>query len=89
MRRGIKCPHKYLKVLEIYGYAGRTCEFEFVMYFIRNAVALEKILIDPRDQIVKRTPFASANLKIERTARRLAKSQLEAKVPPSIQLVIL
>ncbi|KAK4579390.1 hypothetical protein RGQ29_029169 [Quercus rubra] len=89
MRRGIKCPHKYLKVLEIYGYAGRTCEFEFVMYFIRNAVALEKILIDPRDQIVKRTPLASANLKIERTARRLAKSQLEAKVPPSIQLVIL
>uniref|UniRef100_A0A7N2MF80 FBD domain-containing protein n=1 Tax=Quercus lobata TaxID=97700 RepID=A0A7N2MF80_QUELO len=89
MRGGIKCPHKYLKVLEIYGYAGRTCEFEFVMYFIRNAVALEKILIDPRDQIVKRTPFASANLKIERTARRLAKSQLEARVPPSIQLVIL
>ncbi|KAL4626243.1 hypothetical protein ACB092_05G082100 [Castanea dentata] len=89
MRRGIKCRHKYLKVLEIYGYAGRMCEFEFVMHFIRNAVALEKILIDPRDQIVKRTPFASANLKIEQTARRLAESQLEAMVPPSIQLVIL
>ncbi|KAF3960498.1 hypothetical protein CMV_014801 [Castanea mollissima] len=89
MRRGIKCRHEYLKVLEIYGYAGRVCEFEFVMYFIRNAVALEKILIDPRDQIVKRTPFASANLKFEQTARCLAKSQLEAKVPPSIQLVIL
>lgn len=74
MRRGIKCPREYLKVLEIYDYARRTCEFEFVMYFIRNVVALQKILIDPRDQIVKRTPFASANLKIEQTARRLAES---------------
>uniref|UniRef100_A0A2N9ISV6 FBD domain-containing protein n=1 Tax=Fagus sylvatica TaxID=28930 RepID=A0A2N9ISV6_FAGSY len=85
----IKCPHQYLKVVEFLGYCGRICDVEFVLYFIKNAVALEKILIDPYDQIVKNSAFQTANINQEQIARSRAKCQLEDKVPPSIELVIL
>ena len=84
-----ECQHKYLKVVKIAGYSGRICEFEFVTYLIKNAVALEKILIDPRHQIVNGTPLASAEFKKEQTSRLHAKRQLEAEVPLTIELVIL
>jgi hypothetical protein len=87
MRR--ECLHKYLKVVEIAGYSGRICELEFVTYLIKNAVALEKILIDPRDQFIERSPLLSAEFKKEGTLRLQAKRQLKAEVPPSIELVIL
>ncbi|GMY08138.1 F-box/FBD/LRR-repeat protein At1g16930-like isoform X2 [Fagus crenata] len=56
---------------------------------LKNAVALEKILIDPYDQIVKNSAFQTANINQEQIARSRAKCQLEDKVPPSIELVIL
>lgn len=40
-------PHHNLKVVEIVGYRGRINAVEHVMYLIDNAIALEKIVIDP------------------------------------------
>ncbi|XP_021817736.1 putative F-box/LRR-repeat protein At4g15060 [Prunus avium] len=42
-----KCPHHYLKEVEISGYRGYECYVEHVMYLKMNVVALEKIIINP------------------------------------------
>lgn len=90
MKHASKCPHKYLKLAEIVGYYGRTSDDEFFMYLIKNAVALKKIVIDPRHQIVERNPVRTEKIKEEEAAARMsAKKQLEAKKPPGVQLVIL
>ncbi|KAL3523991.1 hypothetical protein ACH5RR_016825 [Cinchona calisaya] len=90
IRRAAKCPHQYLKLVEIVGYYGRTSDDELAMYFIENAVALQKIVIDPRHQILERTPIRNDQIKQEEaTARNTAKKQLEARRPPGVELVIL
>ncbi|PWA53122.1 FBD domain, Leucine-rich repeat domain, L domain-like protein [Artemisia annua] len=50
IKRAAKHPHKHLEVVEILGYYGRTSDVELVVYFIYNANALHKIIIDPRYQ---------------------------------------
>jgi hypothetical protein len=47
VRKAVNCPHYYLKVVEIGGYYGGSSAFELAMYFIENAMILEKIIIDP------------------------------------------
>lgn len=90
IRRAAKCPHQHLKLVEIVGYYGRTSDDEIAMYFIENAVALQKIVIDPRHQILERTPTRNDKIKWEEAAaRNAAKKQLEAKRPPGVELVIL
>lgn len=90
IRHAAKCPHQCLKLVEIVGYYGRTSDDEFVMYLIKNAVALQKIVIDPRHQILERNPIRTEQIKKEEAAARMsAKKQLEAKMPPGVQLVIL
>ncbi|KAG8380809.1 hypothetical protein BUALT_Bualt06G0055100 [Buddleja alternifolia] len=89
IRGSSKCAHEFLKLVEIFGYYGRTSEAELVMYFIENAVALEKIIIDPRNQILERSPVGIDQIKKEEAARRRAKKQLEPKNRPEVQLIIL
>lgn len=90
MRYAAKCPHRCLKLVEIVGYYGRTCDDEFAMYFIENAVSLKKMVIDPRHQILERSPTRNEQIKKEEAAaRRTAKKQLEGKKPPGVQLLIL
>ncbi|BBH06775.1 hypothetical protein Prudu_018511 [Prunus dulcis] len=47
IKTAAKCPHPYLRVVEIVGYRGRACAAKHVMYLMKNAVSLEKIVIDP------------------------------------------
>lgn len=89
LRQAAKCAHEYLKLVEIVGYYGRTSDAELAMYFIENAVALQKIVIDPRNQILERSPAGIAQIKKEESARRRARKQLESKKPPGVQLIIL
>ncbi|KAB2609631.1 F-box/LRR-repeat protein [Pyrus ussuriensis x Pyrus communis] len=42
-----KQPHHCLKVVEIAGYRGHKCCVKHVRYLVKNAVALEKIVINP------------------------------------------
>lgn len=90
LKHASNCPHKYLKLVEIVGYYGRSSDDEFVMYLIKNAVALKRIVIDPRHQILERNPVRTEKIKKEEAAARMsAKKQLEAKKPPGVQLLIL
>ncbi|XP_011076712.1 F-box/FBD/LRR-repeat protein At5g53840 isoform X2 [Sesamum indicum] len=89
VRQAAKCAHEFLKLVEIVGDYGRTSDIELAMYFIENAIALQKIVIDPRNQILERSPVGTDQIKKEESARRRAKQQLEAKKPPGVQLIIL
>ncbi|KAL3653484.1 hypothetical protein CASFOL_003165 [Castilleja foliolosa] len=89
IRKVDKCAHKFLKLVEIVGYYGRTSDAELVMYFIENAVSLQKIVIDPRNQILERSPARIEQIKKEESARKRAMQQLVPETPPGVQLVIL
>ncbi|KAL3834830.1 hypothetical protein ACJIZ3_009566 [Penstemon smallii] len=89
IREAAKYTHRFLKLVEIVGYYGRTSDAEIAMYFFENAVALEKIIIDPRYQVMVRPPVGVDQTMKEENARRRAKQQLEAIKPPGVQLVIL
>ncbi|OMO73459.1 hypothetical protein COLO4_27089 [Corchorus olitorius] len=94
----IECPHQHLKVVEFAGYYGRVSDVEFAMYFIQNAVALERMIIIPKSAfvwlpvtnttIVQKKIVQKKKIKREAKARRRAKEQLEGNVPPTIDLVI-
>ncbi|CAA0836605.1 Unknown protein [Striga hermonthica] len=89
IRKAAKCAHKFLKLVEIVGYYGRTSEAELVFYFIENALSLQKITIDPRNQILGRFPGGPDQIKKEESARKRARKQIEPKKPPGVQLIIL
>ncbi|PRQ55972.1 putative FBD domain-containing protein [Rosa chinensis] len=87
-----KSPHYYLKVVEIAGYRGQTSDYEYVKYFIENAVELEKLIINP----VKWTPYIAdrnripnsiSEVKMEDEARAHARQHRREKVPSNIEFV--
>ncbi|KAL1535535.1 putative FBD-associated F-box protein [Salvia divinorum] len=88
-RRAPKCAHEHLKLVEIGGYYGRTSDAEIAIYFIENAVALQKIVIDPRNQVLNRSPLGVAQIERQESARRHAREHLGSKIPPQLKLVIL
>ncbi|BBH03239.1 Protein with RNI-like/FBD-like domains [Prunus dulcis] len=47
LKKAAKCPHHYIKVVEVFGYCGRTNAVEHVMFLMENVVALEKLVIVP------------------------------------------
>ncbi|XP_071689880.1 F-box/FBD/LRR-repeat protein At5g53840-like [Rutidosis leptorrhynchoides] len=89
IRHAAKHPHQHLEMVEIVGYFGRTSDLELVVYFIENAIALKKLVIDPRYQVLERTPIGNDQLKNEKAARSCAKKQLEPRRPKGVDLVIL
>ncbi|TKY58811.1 F-box/FBD/LRR-repeat protein [Spatholobus suberectus] len=46
-----KIPHNHLKEVVITGIRGHSSEIEIAIYLLRNAIALEKMTIDPRPKI--------------------------------------
>ncbi|XP_042030843.1 uncharacterized protein LOC121777602 [Salvia splendens] len=89
MRRAPKCAHENLKLVEIGGYYGRTSDAEVAIYFVENTVALQKIVIDPRNQVQNRFPLGDAQIKHHESARKHAREHLKSKIPPQLELVIL
>lgn len=89
VRQVAKHSHKHLQLLEIVGYYGRTSDVELAVYFIENAVSLQKIIIDPRYQVLERTPIDNDQVKKEKAARCCAKKQIEPRTPQGVELVIL
>lgn len=89
-RKVMKMPHEHLKVVEFGGYYGRRCDFELVMYFFENAVCLEKMVINPRnqDEDLKRDLYDIFKEETD-AARSLAHQQLKGKEPSGVELTIL
>ncbi|KAF3455186.1 hypothetical protein FNV43_RR05634 [Rhamnella rubrinervis] len=79
-----KCLHDNLKELEVFGYGGRPNEDELIVYFVENAVSLEKIIVNPF--LFDKVPYTSTKpVKAEQTiARRHAIQHLQKKVPSTI-----
>lgn len=80
-------PHEHLKMFEMEGNYGRISDLELVVYVIDNAVALKKIVIDPRFQLPNSISNKKKLLKTEKSARSSAKLQVES--PQGVELVIL
>ncbi|OMO82692.1 hypothetical protein COLO4_22884 [Corchorus olitorius] len=78
----IECPHQHLKVVELAGYYGRVSDVDFAMYLIKNAVALERMIIIPKATKVSLPAINTKTARMEKIkreekARRLAKEQLK------------
>ena len=79
-----------IKVVEILGYSGSNRDVEFVIYIIKNAVSLEKLVIDPR--IYRRYPLASIfadDIVMEKKGRAHAMEKLKEKVPENVEFICL
>ncbi|XP_024969196.1 F-box/FBD/LRR-repeat protein At4g26340-like [Cynara cardunculus var. scolymus] len=74
-------PHEHLKRFEFVGYYGRISDLELVMYVVYNAVALQKILLDPRGSTRSGTTTTEASVKAVEVARSFASRQLEKSMP--------
>ncbi|XP_016647908.1 PREDICTED: uncharacterized protein LOC107880546 [Prunus mume] len=86
-----KCPHPYLRVVEIVGYRGRRLAVTQVMHLIKSAVALEKIVIDPvrRWLYPKGMERVLAEVEKEVKARDHAMQHIKHKVPSTIEFACL
>lgn len=74
--------------MELVGFEGKIIDMEFAMYLIDNAVALEKIIIDPRGPQMIGSEREYDNMKKIEAARKRAK-KLETKLSLGSKLVIL
>lgn len=82
--RTVRSTHQYLKEVEVHGYYGGASDLELVEYFVDNAVALEKLLVNPCDETIFRKYGKEA-----KKARERAKLQLVEKIPSRIHLTVL
>ncbi|KAK9278637.1 hypothetical protein L1049_028210 [Liquidambar formosana] len=86
-----KCPHRCLKVVELVGFVGCRNDIELALYVLKNAVSLEKIIIDPRSVYATGMQWDCGDPRdpeVKLAARARAK-QLETRLPPGVELVIL
>ncbi|KAK9928666.1 hypothetical protein M0R45_025790 [Rubus argutus] len=87
-----KSPHHHLKVVEIVGYRGRKGDVQRVMYLVKNALALEKIVIDPVPRWCvwpSEKDRGAEEVEKEKKAREHAVQHLKGKVPSTIEFVCL
>lgn len=78
-----KCLHKCLQVVEFIG----NIDFELGMYFIQNAIALEKIIVDCRPPFLPPTVVFIENERSNELRKRALK--LKGEVPDGVEFVML
>ncbi|OMO72410.1 F-box/LRR-repeat protein, partial [Corchorus capsularis] len=78
--------HQHLKEVEIIGYGGGLYDTKLVIYLLESAVALDKIVINPRSPAVLAWPFMFKDGKKERRARKVA-LQLKKERPIRAEFV--
>jgi len=83
LKRVVGLPHQFLKVVEFNNYYGRPCDLELVNYFIDNAIALEKLVVNPCEK-----EYITDGVKKVKEPRERALQQLMGKLPSRIELVI-
>ncbi|CDP01034.1 unnamed protein product [Coffea canephora] len=86
--KGAKCALIFLEAIELRGYCGRTSDVELLMYFVENAAALEKIVIDPRSQLADHLKY-NLHGHVRKAAITSALEEVKQLVPKHVELVIL
>ncbi|XP_021800228.1 F-box/FBD/LRR-repeat protein At5g22700-like [Prunus avium] len=91
IEKAAKCAHYYLKEVEISGYRGHKCCVKHVMYLKKNALALEKIVINLVRFWCAPTGYECNVLAVneEENARDHATQYLKQKMPSTIEYVCL
>ncbi|PRQ52910.1 putative F-box domain, FBD domain, leucine-rich repeat domain, L domain-containing protein [Rosa chinensis] len=84
-----KFPRHYLKVVEIVGYRGSHCHVQHALYFVKKAVVLEKIVIDPVRRWGAWLDRDFKEVEEENDARYHANRHLRRKVPSTVEFVCL
>ncbi|CAI9116941.1 OLC1v1018237C1 [Oldenlandia corymbosa var. corymbosa] len=87
-KRAVNFPLEQVKEVELRGYYGRTAaEVELVEYLLENAIALQRIVVNPHHQPFCRGVVAARDKPEEQgNARKFAKDQLEKLVPSHVEL---
>ena len=75
--------HWSLKDVEVFCFVGGTTDQELVMYLLRYAINLEKIVNDPYIPSTR-----SLKESKETEAARKCAHQLEEKLPPRVKLIV-
>ncbi|OMO53521.1 hypothetical protein CCACVL1_28590 [Corchorus capsularis] len=66
-------PHHSLKLVQVTGFVGQTIDIEFCRYLIKNAIMLDKIIINPRYLLRKGTEDEDSYAEKVKAARERAK----------------
>ncbi|GLT45365.1 hypothetical protein SLA2020_192000 [Shorea laevis] len=86
------CPSDYLKEVLITGMHGYMSEIEIAVFLLNNAMALEKIVIDPCSRYYNKCGKWEASAACARwigTRRQRVSNHLRVEVRPQVQLLIL
>ncbi|XP_050383071.1 F-box/FBD/LRR-repeat protein At4g26340-like [Argentina anserina] len=84
-----KCPHHELRVIEVVGYRARRFAAKHVMLLLKNAVALEKLVIDPVRHWSRGLSMVKEDEDEEMRARTHALKHLKKFVPTTVNFVCL
>ncbi|ONH92160.1 hypothetical protein PRUPE_8G159200 [Prunus persica] len=87
IKKAAKCPHHYLKVVEIVGYRVRAFAVDHILFLIKSATALEKIVIDPLRRWAYPYEPGSEELADEAEAREHAVQLIKTKLPSTVEFV--
>lgn len=85
-------PHVCLKEVEITGYSGLTNEDELIIYLIKTAASMEKIIVNPCKSLEWPFTVRTKTLKTkkkEKKARRHAKKHMGKMIPKTIEFICL
>lgn len=87
------CPLNHLKEVTITGLKGHSSEIAIAIYLLKNAIALEKMTVDPRQRIYlgngKCGLLEEACENWSRVGRQRVRFQLEQEVSSLVELSIL
>ncbi|KAL6280187.1 hypothetical protein ACE6H2_017068 [Prunus campanulata] len=92
IKKAAKCPHHYIKVVEVLGYCDRTNAVEHVMFLMENVVALEKLVIVPNsswDWHHSGSESGKRERKKDAKARHHANMHLKNRVPSTVEFICL
>ncbi|OMO82253.1 hypothetical protein CCACVL1_12006 [Corchorus capsularis] len=84
----IKKLHPHLKVIEFSGFVGRIVDVELLLCLLKRASSLKKLVIEPCTHYFFEKRIECKDSELLRKARTRAK-QLETRLPPGAELVIL
>ncbi|XVF31500.1 hypothetical protein REPUB_Repub16aG0151200 [Reevesia pubescens] len=80
-------PNQNLKEVEVVGFVGNTSDTEFIIYLLKSAINLEKIVIDPCPLDSKGGPCEFEETDEKQRARKLAHQFMKTQATKGVELV--